>query len=601
MIKRIISFAVCVSMLLSMALVVSADGFNDLTNEHWCYEAVSNLNSLGYINGYEDNTFGPDNSITRAEFTKLVMEASKKNEDVIKIACIGDSLTQGSIGADGVHVGTESYVEYLSATLGTGYEVKNFGVSSVGINDGHKYFYKKYGAYQQSLDYNPDIVISFFGTNDAKKEYWDDVKDKYADIYKEFIKSYADLESQPKIILAIPSPVFEGEYYEDRPEQNMAEMRQIIKDVAEEMSYLTLDAYSLFLNRPEFFPDGIHWNTKGAIRVSDGLEKIINNIYTKKHEKAGAVKVACVGDSLTAGSYGVENKHTTKESYSKYLGYLLGDGYKVANFGRSSAGICQGQKFYYPDLPEYRASLEYNADIVIILFGTNDATTTYWPEGEAKYADYYKSFIKTYTDLPSNPKIILGLPGPVFRDRGKYTSDKPFENMQSVRQIIKDIGEELSIPVADTYTLLKDKSEYFFDGLHWNIDGAKEVATEFSKIIKGEEQLFFDDVNLGDWFYRPIMDAARQNVVKGDGIYFNPDKEITREDAAVIIYRTLSVAEPVEADKPFDDYDKVSEYAREAVLTLKEKGIISGDNGMFRPSDAITRAEAAMIVNNTLK
>ena len=38
---------------------------------HWAYETINNFINNGYINGYEDKTFKPDNSITRAEFIKI--------------------------------------------------------------------------------------------------------------------------------------------------------------------------------------------------------------------------------------------------------------------------------------------------------------------------------------------------------------------------------------------------------------------------------------------------------------------------------------------------------------------------------------------------
>ncbi|SFM20723.1 S-layer homology domain-containing protein [Paenibacillus sp. 1_12] len=46
--------------------------FVDLKTDHWAYEAISDLSKKGYINGYEDETFKPDNSITREEFAKLI-------------------------------------------------------------------------------------------------------------------------------------------------------------------------------------------------------------------------------------------------------------------------------------------------------------------------------------------------------------------------------------------------------------------------------------------------------------------------------------------------------------------------------------------------
>ena len=42
------------------------------TKGHWAEEYIESFVKKGYINGYEDSTFRPDNSMTRAEFVKVV-------------------------------------------------------------------------------------------------------------------------------------------------------------------------------------------------------------------------------------------------------------------------------------------------------------------------------------------------------------------------------------------------------------------------------------------------------------------------------------------------------------------------------------------------
>ncbi|MBQ4110444.1 MAG: S-layer homology domain-containing protein [Clostridia bacterium] len=47
--------------------------FTDINNEHWAYRAVELLYTEGAVNGYENNMFYPDNNVTRAEFTKMIL------------------------------------------------------------------------------------------------------------------------------------------------------------------------------------------------------------------------------------------------------------------------------------------------------------------------------------------------------------------------------------------------------------------------------------------------------------------------------------------------------------------------------------------------
>lgn len=48
--------------------------FSDI-DSHWSKDFVLEFANKGFINGYSDGTFGPDNSITRAEFVKIVNNA----------------------------------------------------------------------------------------------------------------------------------------------------------------------------------------------------------------------------------------------------------------------------------------------------------------------------------------------------------------------------------------------------------------------------------------------------------------------------------------------------------------------------------------------
>ncbi|MCG8484451.1 MAG: glucosaminidase domain-containing protein, partial [Clostridia bacterium] len=54
--------------------------------------------------------------------------------------------------------------------------------------------------------------------------------------------------------------------------------------------------------------------------------------------------------------------------------------------------------------------------------------------------------------------------------------------------------------------------------------------------------------------------------------------------------------------KMYNDFDKVSDWAKDAVEELKKQGILEGDpNGNFRPKKAITREELAVVINRVLK
>ncbi len=47
--------------------------FSDIPTNHWCYEAIRYLKAKNSVSGYDDGSFRPDNSVTRAEFIKMLV------------------------------------------------------------------------------------------------------------------------------------------------------------------------------------------------------------------------------------------------------------------------------------------------------------------------------------------------------------------------------------------------------------------------------------------------------------------------------------------------------------------------------------------------
>lgn len=49
--------------------------YSDLTSSHWAYEYITKLSEKGLLSGYEDKTIRPDNSVSRAEFVTILCRA----------------------------------------------------------------------------------------------------------------------------------------------------------------------------------------------------------------------------------------------------------------------------------------------------------------------------------------------------------------------------------------------------------------------------------------------------------------------------------------------------------------------------------------------
>ena len=72
-ISRIVSLCLALAFSLSMFVTGLAANFSDVEGEHWAESVIVHMADKGAISGYEDGTFKPDNSITRAE-TVVVLQ-----------------------------------------------------------------------------------------------------------------------------------------------------------------------------------------------------------------------------------------------------------------------------------------------------------------------------------------------------------------------------------------------------------------------------------------------------------------------------------------------------------------------------------------------
>lgn len=109
----------------------------------------------------------------------------------------------------------------------------------------------------------------------------------------------------------------------------------------------------------------------------------------------------------------------------------------------------------------------------------------------------------------------------------------------------------------------------------------------------------FADVKSGDWYADAILKLAAAGIMQGDGVNANPNAPISREEAAVLLCRTMGITPSRNATLNFADQNAVASWARDAVAALSERGMIAGVGGnQFAPAANITRASVAKMVDN---
>lgn len=116
----------------------------------------------------------------------------------------------------------------------------------------------------------------------------------------------------------------------------------------------------------------------------------------------------------------------------------------------------------------------------------------------------------------------------------------------------------------------------------------------------------FPDVKYGSYYYDAIAAAKALGIAQGIDGKFYPDSHISRQDAMVIIARTLEIMGrplPTGSERdlsPFADAGNVSDYAKDAVSSLVKAGIVSGSGGYLYPKNMISRAEMSVLLYRVL-
>jgi lysophospholipase L1-like esterase len=176
----------------------------------------------------------------------------------IKVACIGNSITEGNMGP--------SYVPKLQSLLGSGYMVENDGISGTTMLKKGDNPYWKNGKLGQVFSLKPNIVTIKLGTNDTKPQNWDSHKDAFKKDYLAMIDTLTTLPTKPAIYLVLPAPIFSNTF--NIRDSALKKIIVIIKEIAGERSLPIIDVNTPLLGLPNCFKDGVHPSDAGADTIA---------------------------------------------------------------------------------------------------------------------------------------------------------------------------------------------------------------------------------------------------------------------------------------------------------------------------------------------
>lgn len=144
-----------------------------------------------------------------AENNNTITELNVAGEkDIIRVACLGDSITYGTGSADpSVH----SYPVYYQRMLGYNYYVEKYGAPSNSLIETDTPSYLNHSYFQTSAEGKPDVVIVMLGTNDTRPTRWADSaykvwnaerKQAFLDAGDKLVANYKNANPNVQIIFA---------------------------------------------------------------------------------------------------------------------------------------------------------------------------------------------------------------------------------------------------------------------------------------------------------------------------------------------------------------------------------------------------------------
>lgn len=195
-----------------------------------------------------------------------------------------------------------------------------------------------------------------------------------------------------------------------------------------------------------------------------------------------AIRVACVGDSITYG-FGIKNRE--QDSYPAVLGRLLGAGWEVRNFGVSATTLLHKGDRPYIKTKAHDEALAFAPDDIVIMLGTNDSkhrgdgsldadkAIDNW-QFKADFVTDYEALIAEFRKANPNVKIYACLPTPCLPGRWGINGKTIHDDMiPFIRQAAKDE----SASIIDLNSALGDRKELLLpDTVHPNDAGAKLMA-----------------------------------------------------------------------------------------------------------------------------
>ncbi|MFH6956717.1 GDSL-type esterase/lipase family protein [Flavobacterium aquidurense] len=238
------------------------------------------------------------------------------------------------------------------------------------------------------------------------------------------------------------------------------------------------------------------------------------------------IKIACIGDSVTAGYL---LAHPQTESYPSQLQILMGSQYEIKNFGHSGATLLKKGSTPYFKTEKSAEAIAYRPDIAIIHLGLNDTDPRNWPNYREDFDADYAWLIDTLKTQNPKVKIFICRMTPIFNEHPRFKSGTR-DWFWQIQEHIQEIAKANHVQLIDLHEKLYNRPDLFPDALHPTKEGAAILAqTVYSNITKDFGGLKLSPVftdNMVLQRNQPIVIYGTANGGEKVAITFNNHKEV---------------------------------------------------------------------------
>ncbi|MDA3893102.1 MAG: GDSL-type esterase/lipase family protein [Salinivirgaceae bacterium] len=199
----------------------------------------------------------------------IAISLSACKKEVVKIACVGDSITEGH----GLAIQSKTgYPVVLDHILGPNYTVLNSGRSATNMQKKVDFPYWICKEFSNTFAFKPNIIVIKLGTNDTKPYNWNAVN--YEKDYQALIDTFKTISTNPLIYLCTPAPVFKTVWgINDSTVING--VIPAIEKLAKHNQLSVIDIYTLMQDQGANFPDSIHPNEQAVEVMATIISKAI--------------------------------------------------------------------------------------------------------------------------------------------------------------------------------------------------------------------------------------------------------------------------------------------------------------------------------------